>query len=197
MDEATGFYSELKPEFLADDFVFRGGVVGPLNKADYVDTMEKLGVYRAFNLEPNAFGFTVDPSDPLTVRFFVRNRGCHVGKWQPWGALPPLPLEPDPERSAVVGPTEAAMVTFEPETLQVRFFTTGNVVKFGDGLSGVNMGGFGVVFGLFYVIGIGDVGNLVLDANVRALSNWAANNVGALKIPRTKSENAPAWWTEG
>jgi hypothetical protein len=31
---STGFYSALRPELMAKDFVFRGGVVGPLNKAD-------------------------------------------------------------------------------------------------------------------------------------------------------------------
>ena len=71
----TGFYSPLRPELLAANFIFRGGVVGPLSKTDYLRTMALLGVSDAFNLQANAFGFTVDPSDPLCVRFFIRNTG--------------------------------------------------------------------------------------------------------------------------
>ena len=43
LDTGTGFYSALRPELMSDDFIFRGGVVGPLNKKDYCRTMELLG----------------------------------------------------------------------------------------------------------------------------------------------------------
>ena len=83
LESGTGFYSAPDASMLADDFIFRGGVVGPLNKADYLDTMEKLGVYRAFDLDANAYGFVEDPRDPRCVRFFLRNTGEHVDAWQP------------------------------------------------------------------------------------------------------------------
>ena len=147
-----------------------------------------------FDLSANAFGFTVDPADPYSVRFFVRNSGKHVGPWQPWGALPPTPLSPRPGQDLVRGPTEAAMLTFDPSSLAVRFFTTGNVVKFGD--HDVNTGGLGAVLGLFHAIGYGSVGSLALDANVRGLANFAAG-VEGLKIPKTRSVDPPAWWKAG
>mmetsp|Transcript_37882 Transcript_37882/g.69248 ORF Transcript_37882/g.69248 Transcript_37882/m.69248 type:complete len:251 (-) Transcript_37882:67-819(-) len=196
VDEATGFYSPLKPDCLASDFVFRGGVIGPLNKHDYLATMESLGIFDAFDLKANAFGFTVDPADPLSVRFFVRNTGSHVGPFLQRG---PLSFRPDPARSSVVGPTEAAMLTFEPGTLKVRFFTTGNVVKFGNSVQGraPNTGGLGAVLGLFYAIGFGGLGNLALNGYFRSLFNWAGSQLGSFGIPLTKSEVVPAWWTEG
>lgn len=60
-----------------------------------------------------------------------------------------------------------------------------------------NTNGLGAVLGLFHAIGIGDVGNLALNSNVRAISNIAASNFDFLKIPKTKSENAPVWWQQG
>jgi len=127
------FYSPLQRDVYAPDFVFRGGVVGPLARFDYFDTMERLGVYKAFKLDHNSFAFSVDPVDPWSVRFYVRNTGKHVEPWQPWGALPPIPLKPSPGKDVVKGPVEAAMITFVPGDqegeLKVKFFTTGNVVK--------------------------------------------------------------------
>ena len=79
--------------------------------------------------------------------------------------------------------------------LKVKFFTTGNVVKFGYEDSNTN--GLGAVLGLFHAIGFGDVGNLALNANVRAASNFAATNLDFLKIPKTKSSPAPGWWRQG
>ena len=66
-----GLYSEPDGSAYAEDFVFRGGVIGPLNKKDYVSTMMKLNVYDAFDLVPNAFGFTIDPDDPYILPIVV------------------------------------------------------------------------------------------------------------------------------
>lgn len=194
LDTATGFYSPIKPDIYAEDFVFRGGVVGPLNKVDYIDTMEKLNIYGAFDLGSNAYGFVRDAEDPYSIRFFIRNTGTHVKAWKPWGKIPPIPLVPKPDLNQVRGPTEAAMLTFEPDTLRVRFFTTGNVVKFGTKVS--NTSGLGAVLGLFHAIGYGFIGNLAMNSNVRAISNNLAEKYDFLGIPRTKSATAPQWWTQ-
>ena len=194
----TGFYSPLRPELLADDFIFRGGVVGPLNKKDYCRTMELLGVAEAFDLEPNAFGFTVDPSDPLCVRFFLRNTGDHVKPWQPWGAAPPIPLQPTPGKTKVVAPTETGRLIFDADG-RVKHFATGLVVgKYEAQQKGVNTNGLGAVLGLFHAVGVGSVGNLALYKVVRDLSNAAADRFEALRIPKTKTndDEVPGWWVE-
>ena len=46
--EKSGFYSPYAADAFADDFVFRGPVIGPLNKADYLSTMDTFKVYKAF-----------------------------------------------------------------------------------------------------------------------------------------------------
>ena len=198
LDSGTGFYSPLRPELMAEDFIFRGGVVGPLNKKDYCRTMELLGVASAFDLQSNAFGFTVDPADPLCVRFFLRNTGEHVAPWQPWGALPPIPLQPTPGRTTVIAPTETGRLLFNADG-QVRHFATGLVVGKYEGVQGsVNTNGLGAVLGLFNSVGVGSVGGLALYKTVRDVSNAAADRFEALRIPKTKTnaEDVPSWWME-
>ena len=195
LDTGTGFYSTLRPDLLDDDFIFRGGVVGPLSKRDYVRTMRLLGVADAFDLKSNAFGFTIDPEVPLSVRFFIRNRGEHVKPWQPWGKLPPIPLEPKPGRTNVVAPTETARLIFTPEG-KVKHFATGLVV--GKYEQNVNTNGLGAVLGLFNAIGYGQVGALALNKNVRDASNFFAEQLPFLDIPKTKTlpGDVPFWWVE-
>ena len=199
LDTGTGFYSALRPELMADDFIFRGGVVGPLNKKDYCRTMELLGIAKSWQLQSNAFGFVVDPADPMCVRFFLRNTGEHVAPWQPWGAVPPLPIQPTPGKTSVVGPTETGRIIFDSEG-KVKHFATGLVVgKYeAEQGRGVNTNGLGAVLGLFNAVGLGPVGGLALSKTVRDLSNKAADDFPDLRIPKTKTIDAevPGWWRE-
>jgi hypothetical protein len=199
LDTGTGFYSGLRPELMSEEFIFRGGVVGPLNKKDYCRTMALLGIADAWSLESNAFGFTVDPAEPDCVRYFLRNTGEHVGPWQPWGAVPPLPINPKPGSTRVVAPTETGRLIFDADG-KVKHFATGLVVGKYEAAQGkgVNTGGLGAVLGLFHAVGFGFVGNLALNQAVRDLSNRAADRFEDLKIPKTKTnaEDVPAWWVE-
>lgn len=195
LDEGTGFYSSLRPELLDEEFIFRGGVVGPLNKDDYLRTMTLLGVSDAFDLTSNYFGFAADPDVPNSVRFFIRNRGEHVKPWQPWGAFPPLPLSPKAGQTSVVAPTETARLIFS-DNGAVKHFATGLVV--GKYEQEVNTNGLGAVLGLFNAIGVGQIGGLALSQQVRDFSNFAADQFPSLEIPKTKTstEKVPAWWKE-
>ena len=64
VEKRNGFYAPIDGNVHSEDFVFRAGIVGPLNKVDYIDTMTKLGIANAFDVQPNAFGFCVDPDQP-------------------------------------------------------------------------------------------------------------------------------------
>lgn len=56
----SGFYSPYDEDVFAEDFVFRGPFVGPLNKKDYLATMDAFGIYKAFpDISVNAWGFMV------------------------------------------------------------------------------------------------------------------------------------------
>ena len=140
----SGFYSPSAPEMLADDFVFRGPVIGPLNKRDYLSTMDTFKVHRAFpDISPNAFGFTVDPLDERRVWFFVRNTGTNSG---PFGLGY---FDAPPTGKTAVGPPEAFSIMFD-ENDRVKLLTVGYVV---DRFQG-NTGGLGAAFGLLKVANI-------------------------------------------
>jgi hypothetical protein len=198
LEHGTGFYSDLQPDLFAEDFIFRGGVVGPLNKKDYLRTMRLLGVSSAFDVQSNAFGFTPDPSDPMCIRFFIRNIGEHVKPWQPWGKFPPTPLAPTSGKTKVIGPTETGRLCFDSNG-KVRLFSTGLVVgRFETTQREANTNGLGAVLGLFHAIGFGPVGNIALNKQVRVLSNMLSDKFDFLQIPKTKTSDAdiPSWWTE-
>ena len=193
LSQGTGFYSPPTLSFLSSDFVFRGGVVGPLNRDDYMRTMTTLNVPGSFSLQSNAFGFVVDPEDPYTVRFFLRNTGKHESDWQPWGKFPPIPLKRT--GNEVLGPTEAGCVTIDPkEPTKIKFFNTGNVLRFGSASS--NTGGLGAVLGLFHAIGFGDIGNMALIKQVRDGSNWMGGLADVVPLTRSKAEAVPSWYKE-
>lgn len=183
INKKSGFYSPYAAEAFADDFVFRGPVVGPLNKADYLSTMDTFKVYKAFpDISPNAFGFTADPMEPRRVWFFVRNTGTNTG---PFGLG--YGLEAPPSGNSVLGPPEAFSITFD-EAERVKLLTVGYVA---DRFQG-NTGGVGAAFGLLRVAGIPLPKGLLYRAAV-ALSNRLP---GATAKSCTKSEEVPAWWLE-
>ena len=69
----SGYFNSIDTSLYADDFIFRGPVIGPLNKRDYKEVLDYFSIYKAFpDMDPNCFGFTVDPENPLRVWYFVR-----------------------------------------------------------------------------------------------------------------------------
>lgn len=191
----TGLYSALRPELYAEDFIFRGGgVIGPLNKVDYLRTMRILSINDAWNPEPNFFGFTVDPDVPNSVRFFLRIRGEHVKPWQPWGAFPPTPLVPTPGQTSVVSPTETGRIVFN-DAGKVRHYATGLVI---GRYEKVNTNGLGATMGLWNAIGYGGVAALTDSPQLRDVFNVLADQFPSLEIPQTKSvvEDIPSWWDQ-
>lgn len=106
MNEGNGYYSKQDASLFAEDYIFRGPSIGPLNLRDYTSVMLYFMMYEAFeDFSPNAFGYTVrptsprlaspgltltltphpnpspgqvDPMDPLRVWFFVRASGTYT-----------------------------------------------------------------------------------------------------------------------
>ena len=69
-------FSSYDASAYSDDFIFRGPYIGPLNKNDYFSTMDTFKVYRALpDINPNAWGFTIDPKYPSRVWYLTRNTG--------------------------------------------------------------------------------------------------------------------------
>lgn len=189
----NGFYTPIDADAHSEDFIFRGGAVGPLNKADYCTTMTKLGIAEAFDLTPNAFGFCIDPDIKNACRFYVRYTGRQVKNWKVAGTPLDIPI-PDNDRP-VIGPTESMCIMFDDEG-KAKFFTISAPMPFGNA-NQPTTGDLGAVLGLFNHVGLNVAADSAMNANVRTLSNAVANALPEnVAPPKTcsKSEELPTWW---
>ena len=192
LQTGTGYYSPVDAEALDDTFVFRAPSIGPLNKADYMNTMTNLQTYQGYpDLNPNAFGFTVDPSNPLKCIFWTRATGTFSEPWNPFGAkLEVAKISPNGKKAEL--PTECYSATWTADG-KLKFLTAGYVVNRFEG----NTGGLGAVLALFYNADLPQMASIALNENVRAATNWLANNVDtSLAKTASNPEDLPAWYSE-
>jgi hypothetical protein len=181
----SGFYSSPRPEMLSEQFVFRGPVVGPLNKKDYLETMETFKIYEAFpDISPNAWGFSVDPVNDRKVWFLVRNTGTNTGSLGlGFGITAP------PSGNKVDGAPETFSILFDDDQ-RVKQLTVGYVADRFEG----NTGGVGAALGLIRVANIPIPG--ATSQVFRALG-WFSNKV--LNNPAktaSREEDVPKWWLD-
>jgi len=130
------------PELLADTFQFVAPVVGPLDKASYVEALTNFKLHEAFpDLDPGFHHFRVDPYDPSRVWFTSTARGTNTGYLA--GVVPP-------SGKYVEAPPQALSCTFNEFGLVTKY-TAGYVMDKEMG----NTGGLGGVFGLVYAVNPG------------------------------------------
>jgi hypothetical protein len=186
---AKDYTNNPSPDWWANDFVFRGPVIGPLCKQDLVDTLTaNLALQTAFpDLEANAFGFSADdPIEPNRVWYFVRPRGTFAGPFDH-----PTKGRIEPTNAPYVAPPEVRSVVFDSRG-KIRYQTVGYVA---DRFTGDTTGGRGAVFGQYAVMGE------ELDPNP---GSWTLVFLQKLSeylpdVPKSysKPENIPDWWTDG
>jgi hypothetical protein len=195
VENQNGFYHPVDMDAHAEDFVYRGGYIGPLNKVDYCNTMTKLGVADAFDLQSNAFGFCVDPDNKNMARFFVRYTGTQVKTWDVVGTpvLAPLPDKNTP----VVGPTESLCVQFNDDA-KVKFFAISAPMAYGNPEQPTT-GQYGALLGLLSHVGLNFFADSATYDNVLKMGNAASsmlpNNVSP-PLSASKQEDVPTWWKE-
>lgn len=188
MTSGTGYYSPIDVNALSDDFVFRGPVIGPLGKDDYVDVLEYFSVYKAIpDIEPNCWGFSVDPQDPYRVWFFLRATGTYQ---QPLGGFLGNIASPPPDSREYHGSPEAWSLTFDEER-KVQYISAGYVVDLFD--QKATTGGKGLTFGILATLGLllpSGSGSPILQA-IQYFSN-AFPSV----FPKAFSDpsKVPSWW---
>lgn len=182
IDDASGFYSDSDETVFAEDFVFRGPFIGPLNKKDYIGTMEAFSIFKSFpDIQNNAWGFSTDPLDPNRVWFMVRNTGTFTGD----------PLLPDllnvlPTGAKLEGCPETFSVVFDDEQ-KVKHLTVGYVADRFEG----NTDGLGAAFGIFKVIGA----PTPKPGPLLQVLQWAGSEL-ADSYPKSYSTDVPAWYFE-
>eukprot|EP00747_Dinoflagellata_sp_TGD_P183684 gnl/TRDRNA2_/TRDRNA2_38747_c0_seq1.p1 gnl/TRDRNA2_/TRDRNA2_38747_c0~~gnl/TRDRNA2_/TRDRNA2_38747_c0_seq1.p1 ORF type:complete len:365 (-),score=58.71 gnl/TRDRNA2_/TRDRNA2_38747_c0_seq1:41-1135(-) len=135
---ATG---EGGPDWFASDFRFVAPVVGPFDKAEFIDSLKSFELKKAFSdLKGNPHHFRVCPFEPNRVWYSIKYFGTNDG---------PVLGQPATGKS-VESPVQTHSLTFN-EKGEVTKLTIGYVMDKETG----NTGGLGGVFGLFYAIGLG------------------------------------------
>ena len=181
VDNNSGFYSPASDESVfAEDFVFRGPYVGPLNKSDYLGTMEAFGIHKAFpDISPNSWGYSIDPKDPNRVWFMCRNTGTFTGE-----PLLPGVLNIQPTGAILEGPPETFSVVYDDDQ-KVKYFSVGYVADRFDG----NTDGVGAAFGIFNIIGL----SLPSPGPALRALQWYSSEFQD-SDPRSYSTDVPEWF---
>jgi len=179
------------PDWWAEDFVFRGPVIGPLVKKDIIETLEAVGndLKVAFpDLEMNVFGLTADdPIEANRVWYFQRSRGTFLGPFRhpTMGVI-------EPTGAKYIAPPEARSVIFNDEG-KIVYQSVGYVV---DRFTGDTTGGRGAVFGQYAVMGqeidagVGSPATILLQRLTNLLPE------GMVPKSYSKVEDLPEWWTD-
>lgn len=178
----SGFYSDPVDDVFSEDFVFRGPYIGPLNKADYLKTMNIFKIWEALpDIAPNAFGFSVDPKDPNRVWFIVRNTGTFTGK-------PGIGLGNGqffaPNGASLEGCPETFSLTFD-EDQKLKHMTVGYVADRFEG----NTNGTGAAVGIFNAIGF----SFPRPGLILRILQWFGTEVIS-SGPLSYSKDVPSWW---
>jgi len=181
----SGFYSPHDASVLSEEFVFRGPYIGPLNKRDYVTTMDTFGIYKALpDINPNAFGFSLDPVDANRVWFMVRNTGTFTG--EPGLGLGGGNYFP-PNGATLQGCPETFSLTFD-DSGKIKYLTVGYVADRFEG----NTQGKGAAVGIFNAIGLPFPG----PGPLLQLAQWFGTEVVNMGASSYSTTNIPEWWTQ-
>lgn len=176
-----GFYSPVKREMMADDFVFMGPVVGPLNTVDYLGTLGVFRVYDAFpDVQVDMAPFTQDPHENKRFWSIIRVTGTHTGDLDMGDAkIPPS------GKQMLVGP-QAVSVTFNDADKVVRM-TGGYIADVRDG----ETGDAGAMFAVMRAVGVPTPrpgGKLV------KVLNWIGAKRKDYPKGRSHADDLPAAW---
>jgi len=181
----SGFYTPYDSDEFSEDFVFRGPFIGPLNKKDYLQTMDSFSVYESIpDISPNAWGFSVDPKDDNRVWFMVRNTGTFTGS-----AFLPDSLNYKANGASLDGCPETFSVTFD-ENQKLKYLSVGYVADRFEG----NTNGQGAAVGIFNAIGL----PFPKVGPFQRFTQWLLTEIISTKNrPLSYSvKDIPEWWTD-
>lgn len=186
--ENTGYFDPLDEALFADDFIFRGPVIGPLNKPDYIDVLDYFKIYEAFpDIDTNCFGFTIDPKDPYRVWFFLRATGTYQ---KPLGGPAGKVLKPN--NQVYQGSVETWSILLDGD-LKCKLITAGYVSdRFDDQATTDGIGlSFGILktLGLSFPSGPGNIGLRIIQG-----VNGPFVKLGIAPKAVSDPSEVPAWW---
>jgi len=178
----TQQFGKIDEDFYAEDYVLRGPVIGPINRADLAKSQKGLGISAAYpDLKIETFGYTIDPENPYRCFYFQRWRGTNSGDLDNYGTVFPA------TGTEMETPVSIFSVVFNPEG-KIVYEQVGAVV---DRIEG-NTQGKAAVFGMLHNSG------LKLNASpgdkIFALIQRLGHLAGNLGRSWTEEEDIPEWW---
>lgn len=173
---------KIDENFYADDYVLRGPVIGPINRADLAKSQKGLGIVDAFpDLKIETFGYTVDPQNPYRCFYFQRWTGTNSNDLDNYGTIMPA------TGIEMETPVSVFSVVYNPEG-KIVYEQVGAVVDRFEG----NTEGKAAVFGMLHTAG------LKLNANpgdkIFSLIQRLGHAAGNLGRSWSRDEDIPKWW---
>ena len=174
-EEAIAYY--------ADDYVFRGSIIGPISGQEVADTQKGFKIDTAYpDLDRGIFGFTIDPQTPYRCLFFERWTATNTGE----AKIGPRTLPPTGNR--VETPLHVSSITWNPEG-KINYNSISPPVDRFEG----NTKGAGAVFGLLVGAGI-DSGPASVGLPTLMLQQKIVQKLGFLGKQWSDEADVPAWW---
>lgn len=166
--------------FFADDYVFRGPIVGPISAKDVSDVQAY--VFAAYpDLEVDNFGFCVDPRNPWRCLWFQRWMGTNTGD------LKLGPLTMPPTEKIVETPLAAQSAVWNPAGKLVYLSISDPLDRFEGNTRSA------AIIGLLEGAGAGGAGGPVGDLGLRfaqRLNQWS----GFAGKTWSDDQDIPSWW---
>jgi len=174
--------NDVSEEWYAPDYVLRGPVIGPINRADLATSQKGLGIREAFpDIKLSTFGYTIDPENPYRCFYFQRWRGTNSGDLDSYGTIYPA------TGTEMETPVSVFCVVFNPEG-KIVYEQVGAVV---DRLEG-NTQGKAAVFGMLHTAGLklnASPGDFVFS-NIQRIGHI----VGGMGRSWSRKADIPKWW---
>ena len=175
-----GFHAPAKASLMADDFVWFGPIVGPLNKQDFLRTVDMFKVYEGFpDLKMHLAEFTRDPVEENRYWSILRLEGTHT---EPQASGTGFSYKPT-NNKLDVGP-QCISVTFDADG-RVSRYTGGYVVDRTQGKTGM----LGAMFAVTKT-----VGGFVPSLRVAKILNAIGARLKNFPKARSHREDLPAKW---
>ena len=175
-----GFHAPAKASLMADGFVWFGPIVGPLNKQDFLRTVELFKVYEGFpDLKMHLAEFTRDPVEENRYWSILRLEGTHT---EPQASGTGFSYKPT-NNKLDVGP-QCISVTFDADG-RVSRYTGGYVVDRTQGKTGM----LGAMFAVTKT-----VGGFVPSLRVAKILNAIGARLKNFPKARSHRDDLPAKW---
>ena len=176
-------YAIMAP-YYADDYVFRGSIIGPITASDVYATQQGFNVQGGYpDLDRGIFGLTVDPANPYRVLFFERWTATHTGELKigKWITLPAT-------RNKVETPIHVTSLTWNPAGKLIYQCISPPVDRF-EG----NTKGAGAILGLLAGAGV-DSGPTSVGLPSLMLQQKVFQFLGFAGRQWSIDADIPKWW---